>query len=533
MSLRSWFSWALALAIALGSTAVVVKTAAFPEQSWPSLVSSTAHRIQQALALEWMRAAAAWPAPRRGDPPELGYPSTADGAQGVRYTIRAALDPDRRRIEGEETVERRGNPSEPWYFYLYPQGPSGIRILSVSRDGQLLPFEIRNGGLWIDPPKGGAERVTVRFVTDVSTSSPRYGFRDPVWILSYWYPLLAVKQDGQWLPQPAPKGFGDPYLTDPADYEVTWTAPRGMTWFASAPAAGTVESPAATVTTVMKGRNLRHFALVGSSSYRESAIELPGGPRLRLGLLDEEHREALQSTAVAALQTYRERFGKLPFPEVSLVETPPGTTFAQELPNLALIEVNLWSGGMSREEAEHWTAHELAHLWWYNAVGDYEALTPWLDEGLADYSAYLYEEARYGSEHYRSEMNRLTAWFRERRSYSPGHPGDRLPPAPLGATARPYEDFDTEWQYYYLSYLRPVLMYHDLRRAMGDDRFFRWLQSFYDGNLGRTATAEAWWAALRKEAPDQEARARTWLNAPNDDLLGHIDEEGRLRPDGN
>lgn len=537
---RWWFSWALALAISISSTAVVVKSAAFPEKSWSSLATAATSHLTHTLILTWSKAFASPPREGQGRPASRsgGNPDTAD----VRYTLRASLDPVQHRITGEETVEWRQHLPSPWYFYLYPQGTGGIHIQSVKQDGRPLPFEVRGNGLWISPPGTGISRVTIEFVTDVPADSPRYGETGRVWILGYWYPLLAVFDHGHWLTPPTGKGFGEPFLVDSADYRVTWTAPAGMTWFASAPAAtsspppgdgGTApsrrppggESP---VTTVMEGHNLRHFALVGSSKYQEVSLDLPGGPRLRLGLLDIRHRDRLTAVATSALQTFRAHFGPLPYPEVSVVETPPGTTFAQELPNLALIDVDLWNARMPEQDAEHWTAHELAHLWWYNAVGDYEGLTPWLDEGLADFSAYLYREERYGRDSYESAMSRLAQWFKEGRSYSPGHPGEPLPSTALGATDRPYADFNAEWQYYYLEYLRPVLMYRDLRRAMGDDRFFHWLQSLFEENIGRTVTAEKWLQSLRTAAPDQEQRAHRWLTAPNEDLLRRLDGSGYL-----
>ncbi|MDI3256649.1 MAG: M1 family aminopeptidase [Kyrpidia sp.] len=523
---RWWVSWALALVIAAGSTALVVKSAAFPDRSWADLAGTAAARIHRAAAAGWSTASASRPPDRN---PERPFPGDSVQAPPTTYTLRAAFEPDTHRIRGEETVEWNQPLPNPVHFYLYPQGAGGIHIRGVRRDGQSLSFHTQGEQLTVDAPGEGPRRLTIDFVTDIPTASSRYGDLDGVWVLSYWYPILAARDGRGWIAPPEGKGFGEPYVVDTANYRVTWTAPAGMTWYASAPATSDAPGPDGRTTLTMEGQHLRHFALVGSARYQNTTLDLPGGPRVHLGLLDPGHQSRIEATATRAVNTYRARFGKLPYSDVALVETPSGSTFAQELPNLALIDVDLWNGLMPEQDADHWTAHELAHLWWYNAVGDYEGLTPWLDEGLADFSAYLYQESRYGPTAYDEAMNRLATWFKEGRSYSPGDPGSPLPSAALGATDRPYADFDTEWQYYVLEYLRPVLMYRDLRRSMGDDRFFRWLRTLYEQHLGRVVTAAQWRESLKAAAPDQTERADLWLDAPNEDLVRRLDDAGDLR----
>ncbi|ATY86271.1 hypothetical protein CVV65_16160 [Kyrpidia spormannii] len=524
--MRRWIGVALALLIALGSTSLVVKTAAYPERSWVQLAAAAAHYAHRTFESEWAKAFASREEPAARDVAP-GKPQTASP---ITYEIEAKLDPQQHQIRGRETVEWREPLPSPVHFYLYPLNPGGIQVHGVYRDGKSVPYQVLGEQLLIQVGSGTSKRLTLEFTTDIPSGGTRYGERDGVWILAYWYPILASLDQTGWITPPPSKGFGEPYIVDTADYRVTWTAPKGMTWYASAPAQSAVPSGDGTVTVKMDGRALRNFALVGSAGYQDTTLTLADGLTVHLGLLAPEHRVALEATATAALNLYRARFGPLPTQAVALVETPPGTTFAQELPNLALIDVDLWNGQMPEQDADRWTAHELAHLWWYSAVGDYEGLTPWMDEGLADYSSYLYEESRYGPEAYEAAMNRLTSWFREGRSYSPGHPGVALPTRDLGATERPYEDFDTEWQYYFLEYLRPVLMYRDLRQAMGDDRFFSWLQTLYRQHVGEVLTADRWRDSLQQADPAALERANLWLDAPYRTVLRQLDPGGNLHP---
>ncbi len=55
-----------------------------------------------------------------------------------------------------------------------------------------------------------------------------------------------------------------------------------------------------------------------------------------------------------------------------------------------LIELGFQLYREHANEMENRVAHEVAHQWWYNMVGNDAVNAPWLDEGLAEFSTYFY-----------------------------------------------------------------------------------------------------------------------------------------------
>ena len=116
--------------------------------------------------------------------------------------------------------------------------------------------------------------------------------------------------------------------------------------------------------------------------------------------LTEGSELALQQ-AVAALESFNDRFGIYPYSEFDLVST---TTFALgvEYPGIVAILVDLYQpgeagGGPSNTALlESVVAHEVAHQWFYGLVGNDQIDEPWLDEALAQFLTLVYYSDVYG-----------------------------------------------------------------------------------------------------------------------------------------
>ena len=98
---------------------------------------------------------------------------------------------------------------------------------------------------------------------------------------------------------------------------------------------------------------------------------------------------------MGSLRAFSDYFGDYPFRDMRVAPAP--TAFrGMEYPQVMLIGVELYA--RFRENLELLVVHEMAHQWWYNQVGSDQVRTPWLDEGLAEYSMYFYYQQRYGEE---------------------------------------------------------------------------------------------------------------------------------------
>lgn len=117
---------------------------------------------------------------------------------------------------------------------------------------------------------------------------------------------------------------------------------------------------------------------------------------------------------------------------------------------------------------EFFTAHELAHQWWGQAVGWRNYHEQWLSEGMAQYFAALYAEHLHGRDTFDSIVQRFRDTSMERAGQGPISLGYRVghlknDTRALRATL----------------YNKSALVLHMLRRTVGDEAFFAGLRRFY------------------------------------------------------
>jgi aminopeptidase N len=115
-------------------------------------------------------------------------------------------------------------------------------------------------------------------------------------------------------------------------------------------------------------------------------------------------------------------------------------------------------------------AHETAHQWWWEQVANDQALQPWLDEALACYSEHVFFEA--------ADPQLVSWWWTYRIDfYQPQGWVDI--PIYAGGGFRPYTN---------AVYFRGAHFLDDLRKGIGDDAFFGFLQDYLKQQNGKIAT---------------------------------------------
>lgn len=192
----------------------------------------------------------------------------------------------------------------------------------------------------------------------------------------------------------------------------------------------------------------------------------------------------------------------LPGSEVRLVYAPrPGWGYARP-PLIVTSEeraLALRRQPLGRARDLHHVAHEVAHFWWHRA----DASTPedWINEGLAEYSAFLVSEELSGSDFART----LLAEYQERSDDSATTVS--IVQTPNDSPAREVN-----------RYARPVLLFEDARRRCGDERLRAFVRGLHRRFSASSATTGAFLeeaeASLGREARDRFAAAlerRDWL----------------------
>jgi hypothetical protein len=192
-------------------------------------------------------------------------------------------------------------------------------------------------------------------------------------VLSFgqWFPILSIEHDSY--------AVGDPQLTFNAEQirlDLTTTSPLPRDAVACP---GLVEAPNGSGTRwTCRLENARDFSFVVNPRFRLTTRTV-GAVTMRV------YTESVSGTltadrAAAALARLNELYGAYPWSDLVLAEVGADGGFSMEYP--AAIHLT-----RSKVTDAYVINHEVAHQWFYAQVGSDQMREPWLDEGLADFTA--------------------------------------------------------------------------------------------------------------------------------------------------
>lgn len=373
------------------------------------------------------------------------------------YYIKATLNEESYQIDGQMNLTIHNPKTDSITFYTYPYSWSPMRIKKVYLNEKEVTFSYDQKQLVIKNQKEEKElNLTIEFMTPVPRKGTRFGYKDDVWLITTWYPMLGVLDNKKnWIERPDPIGMGDPFLFNYADYVVEWTSSSSIKWLSS----GTLLSETMLddqKKTIWKVNNVRNFALAGSMNYKVKKLHFEGNTTVSIALTDHEKFAEIIDIVNFSFPLFQAYYGQLPYSDVAIIETGHDTNFALEYPNLAAFSKDMYVNN----EIEHWLPHEIGHMWWYNAVGVNEIKDGWIDEGLAELGVVLYLENRYSN----SDGKRLRNTFRDRnRLLSSNSPNKTMDVGLYG--------FENKQQFYDSWYARSADMFLTLRDEIGEDKF--------------------------------------------------------------
>jgi hypothetical protein len=285
---------------------------------------------------------------------------------------------------------------------------------------------------------------------------------------------------------------------------------------------------------------VRDFAVIASRGF-ESAARDVGGVTVRSWYLsaDREPGRRVLATAASALEVFQRRFGQYPYTELDVVEAPlVGGAGGVEFSGLVTVACMFYrppgegdllgllsslgslvglggdgaGGAAAIQDAmlEFVTAHEVAHQWWHGIVGSDSRRHPWVDESLAQFSAMLWVEERYGAARAQQEGDRQVAM---------NYRAMRMMGIPDAAVDRPTSSFRSAIEYAGLVYGKGPYLYRALRTELGDTAFFAGLRAYVERWRYQIAPARGPIDALATGARASRVRAlaRRWLDETHGD----------------
>jgi len=393
------------------------------------------------------------------------------GAEQVRYTNRtgAALD----RIEMRLYANLLGGRSD---------------VSAVKVDGQpVTPAFGQSDSVMAFPlpsplAPGGSVVLSVDYAVTIPTSlSVSYGIlaaTDGVLALAHSYPMVSVYDRNGWNEE-IPSPWGDILYNDASFYLVRVTAPAGLTLVASGREVQRGSVDGRQQVTYATGP-ARDFYLAASAGYVKTS-QTAAGLTVNSYAPRGDEAQSLQAAqvALAAVQDYSQRYAPYPYTQLNLAAIPT-QALGIEYPGEVAILQDLFSpqssyGSQQGIYLETTVAHEVAHQWFYNLVGDNQLDEPWLDESLAQFATWQYYGDRYGPSAAQSfETQGLKSRW------------DRLQDAdiPIGLPVGAY----TEDQYGAIVYGRGPLFFITLEDRIGAAAFRKFIQDYVQTYSWQNAT---------------------------------------------
>lgn len=425
-----------------------------------------------------------------------------DLADLTRYQIELEVDAEHQRFNGNAVLQvtnTEDTPLDALYFRLLPNGHKsyGNGSLVVSQalvDGQEAQLSLSHEDtvLQVQLPDtlevGASLQVSVEFTgvipLDYGSEENRgyviFNQTEGVISLAGWYPMLAVYDAGGWHQEPI-STIGDSGYSDMAFYEVDVTAPAEMRVAATGVEVATVPGNPTTSHRFVSGP-ARDFFLTMSADFQIASRQVDG-VRLNAYTLpgQEQAGQAVLQVAADALEIFNQKFGAYPLSELDVVATPLQYALGVEFPGIVLVASDEYADPESQALIGT-IAHEVAHQWWYNLIGNDVFAEPWLDESLATYSMGLFYEGWEGVEAYQGYVQ----YLQTRYAVLVSDGLDDVVTQPLAY----FEELKAPRVYGSVAYSKGALFYHLLRQEIGDEAFFSALQSYYRAHRYQIATTQ-------------------------------------------
>ena len=434
--------------------------------------------------------------------PGAAADAAAMGFEVQDYNVELALDFKAQTVAGEETLTLRSLENGQSAVDL---AAADLKVETLAEGGDALPFEQREGRLrfHLKRPAAKGETRTVRLRY---SGKPSRGLRfsgDQAFTAFHTHHWLVCQEDP----------------SDKASLSLALIVPAGLEAVASGRPAGREELPDGRVRFRFRQDRPYSTYLFGFvvGAFKEATAQA-GPVALRFlspSLTPDELRLAFRATP-EMLEFFEQRAG-VPYPgdvytQVLMPEGPP-----QEMANLSLMSDRYGKSVLEDPREDYLIAHELAHQWWGNLVTCRTWSDFWLNEGLATYMVAAFKERFWGPDEYEREM--VIARLRYENALVKGQ-----------ARSLVYTGWSTSDEMGGpITYSRGALVFHLLRRELGDTAFWAGLRDFTRAGAGGSVDSGELRTAL-EHASGQDLRRffGQWVFGQRPDLVARH----RLVPGG-
>jgi len=427
-----------------------------------------------------------------------------------QYHLTVKLSDDQHRLDGVATVILP-QPQPTLVFRLYPNlphynGSMQVTQATINQYPVFIETLANNTAIQLTVPQvNPTEPLMVQLDFTVSLgrkpnepqSYTLFGWDGALLSLPGFYPTLAVQQDGAWIIDQPPL-HGDVLFNEVALYQLDITVPASLTVISGGATLNLLDNPDGSRTWQVAGGPLRDMTVM-AGPFQATSQQIEG--TMVTAYYQAGHESAAQTVlahGIKALTFYNQQYGPYPYLKLEIVEAPLYRR-GMEYAGVVLIGEELYA--TNDPLIAYLVAHEVGHQWWYNLVGNNPYQTPWLDEGLTEYSAFHYYQQQIGE----AEARQLLTgrWFL---------PFDYAAQGGIeGVVDRPATAFEPK-PYELLVYVKAALFFKALKTELGEPMFQQVLHTYYRENRYRIATPKTFLDTVeRASGYAVEPLAEQWL----------------------
>ena len=320
-------------------------------------------------------------------------------------------------------------------------------------------------------------RISLTYTLKLANVNHRTGVTQKTVNLGNFYPVLCAYDEQGYAESPY-YSSGDPFVSECADYSVTFNLPKQFTAATSGKEVSrTVMGDTSTAKYELSCA--RDFAAVLSDSFKTRQVKADDCD-ITVYYTGEQPPENIAECAAESADYFSDTFGKYAYPTLSVVMTPL-TVSGMEYPALVMIADDL-----SASDGSYTVVHETAHQWWYAMVGNDQVNCAWQDEGLAEYSTLCFFESHPSYGFTRTAM--LGTATKAYRAYFSVY--NQIFGKADTTMTRSLGDFASDYEYANIAYNKALIMFETLRTSMGDEKFFAALKKYFGENKFALAKSE-------------------------------------------
>lgn len=410
--------------------------------------------------------------------PHLKTEDIVYGPANPTYKLDVTYDDKKHQISGSMSVQFVNNLNktlEHIYFNLWPNAKElnggGVQVDNIQLNNKPVNFDVKKTkldifGLTLKPENKAS--IKMEFTVTVPKMRSRFGWYDTNISLGNWFPILAVHDNESWNLDPY-FASGESFYSVTSDFDVTLRTNKGQVIATTGQSFGKVTMEDGLAVHHFEAKNARDFAIVMNSAFNQSTI-IENGVQINVFYEEKDKKSAkyMMDSALYSLSLYGKLFGKYPWSELDIIGMPLNEGLGMEYPQLVMINLK---SEKDKYAIYHTTEHEIAHQWFYGAVGNNQYDEPWLDESFASFASYIAFH----------DKKPNFKWVRaiSKKYYHLTSPVSTF-------TGRAADDGLKMYGDVIYDYGAKVL--NELRKKLGDDVFYKGMQAYFEEMKFKVAT---------------------------------------------